>query len=146
MLPWTPKPQDPVGKGCLYSIPGRRQRFLEPRGQGSANFPQRGLACVEPAARTQSWVWADTELFRFLFYFIYFFFSGPCLISPRTSKPAPPPPQPSAKPTGRLAKGDTHQFFGENVSLLLPLINLEFSRQRFTPSSKAWLMPGSFTL
>lgn len=89
--------------------------FLAPRGQGSANFPQRGLACAEPAAKTLFRVWANTELFRFLFHCVYFVLSGPSLISTGTPKP---PPRPSAKPTKRIAKRHTHQLFSENVSML----------------------------
>ena len=41
--------------------------FLVAKGQGSANFAQRDLACAEHAAGTLSPVGVDTVLFRFLF-------------------------------------------------------------------------------
>ena len=69
MLPGPPNPRDPGGKGCLYSGPGRRDTFPGAQRASSIHFPQKGLPVLSAAA-TLSPVWADTELFAFLFYFI----------------------------------------------------------------------------
>lgn len=121
--------------------------FLVPRGQGSTNFPQRSLACAEHAAGTQPWGGQTLSFFRFLFYFIYFLFNEPSLMSTGTSKPLPLLPQPSATSTRKTTKRDTHQLFSGNVSMFLPLTTPDSSRQRFTPSWKAWcFVLCSFTL
>lgn len=124
--------------------------FLVPRGQGSANSlqrSQRSLACAEQAAGTQPWGGQTLSFFRFVFCFIYFLFNEPSLMSTGTSKPLPLLPQPSATSTRKTAKSDARQLSSGSISMFLPLTTPDSSRQRFTPSSKAWcFVLCSFTL
>lgn len=112
-------PQDPVGIGCWYPIPGRRDACFSLCPEGKFNPLSAGeSACAEHAAGTLSLVWEILSFLHFLFYFI-----SCSMILPRC--PQGPPSLPFATSTISKARKKTAQRhtgcqpFSGNVFMLL---------------------------
>lgn len=116
---WTPMPQDPVGKGYWYPAPGKRDACfsLHPEGKFNPLSPEESACwacCRDPIPSV-----GHTKLFAF-FVLLYFLFNDPSPMSTGASKPALRPPQPSAKPSKKIAQRHTGcQLFSGNVFMLL---------------------------
>lgn len=113
-----------------------RHFSLHPEGKVQPTLCKGVWPVAEHAAATLSPVWTDTELFRFLCYFIYFlssdpswFLQGPraCLYPTSTNSKAH-----QAVCQERLSSA----LQSGHVSMLLPLVTPDSSRQRFPPPSK----------
>lgn len=120
-----------------------------PKGQGSTNFPQRGLACAGRAAGTLFPEWADAELFRFLSYNTLFISREMILLWYVQGPPSLPHPHLNRQQSpGKLPRETPVSYSVRMVPCFcLWQLQSDSSRQRFTTSSKTcFIVVRSFIL